>query len=107
MARIELEHVSLTFRIRQHGRISLKEFVVRQMFRKSINPCMEVRALQDVSMDIGDGDRIGIVGHNGAGKSTLLKLLAGIYPPTAGRRAVEGRISSLFDISLGFESDAS
>src|SRR5262249_39437454 len=49
----------------------------------------------------------GIIGHNGAGKSTLLKLLAGIYPPSSGTRVVRGRISSLFDITLGFELDAS
>ena len=54
-----------------------------------------------------EGDRLGIIGPNGAGKSTLLKLLAGIYPPTAGRRLVKGHISALFDIALGFEPDAS
>ncbi len=54
-----------------------------------------------------DGQRLGIIGHNGAGKSTLLRLLAGIYPPSSGQREVEGRISSLFDIALGFESEAS
>jgi ABC-type polysaccharide/polyol phosphate transport system ATPase subunit len=59
-----------------------------------------------VNLRIEQGDRVGILGHNGAGKSTLLKLLAGIYPPTKGRRLVEGRVSSLFDISLGFEHDA-
>ena len=52
------------------------------------------------------GERVGIIGHNGAGKSTLLKLLAGIYPPTSGTRRVSGRVSSLFDISLGFEPEA-
>src|SRR5262249_35078324 len=51
--------------------------------------------------------RVGIVGHNGAGKSTLLKLLAGIYEPSRGRCVVEGRISSLFDLMLGFEAEAS
>jgi ABC-type polysaccharide/polyol phosphate transport system ATPase subunit len=107
MARIELDHVSLTFRIRKCGRVSLKEFLVRQMYRQSVNPIMEVRALQDVCLHIGEGERVGIIGHNGAGKSTMLKLLAGIYPPTRGRRIVEGQISSLFDISLGFEMDAS
>jgi lipopolysaccharide transport system ATP-binding protein len=106
MARIELDHVSLTFRIRKHGRITLKEFLVRQMFRRSFNPWIEVPALQDVSLQIGEGARVGIIGHNGAGKSTLLKVLAGIYPPTRGKRIVEGRIGSLFDISLGFEPDA-
>ncbi len=106
MARIELDRVSLTFRVRQHGRITLKEFLVRQMFRRAVNPMIEVRALRDVSLRIKEGERVGIIGANGAGKSTLLKLLAGIYPPTEGRRTVEGRISSLFDLVLGFEPDA-
>jgi ABC-type polysaccharide/polyol phosphate transport system ATPase subunit len=106
MARIELDKVSLTFKIRQLGRITLKEFLVRQMFRRSVNPFIEVRALQEVCLEARDGERLGILGHNGAGKSTLLKVLAGIYPPTRGRRTVEGRISSLFDIALGFEGDA-
>jgi ABC-type polysaccharide/polyol phosphate transport system ATPase subunit len=107
MARIELDKVSLTFRVRQRGRITLKEFLVRQMFRRSVNPMIEVRALQEVCLQFHEGERVGIVGHNGAGKSTLLKVLAGIYPPSRGRRLVEGRISSLFDIALGFEMDAS
>lgn len=107
MARIELNQVSLTFQVRKHGRITLKEFVVRQMFRRSVNPFMKIEALQNVDLSIQAGERVGILGHNGAGKSTLLKLLAGIYPPTRGERLVEGRISSLFDIALGFEMDAS
>jgi ABC-type polysaccharide/polyol phosphate transport system ATPase subunit len=107
MARIELDQVGLTFRVRKNIRLTLKEFLIGQMFRRDRNPIMEVRALQDVNLRIGQGERVGIIGHNGAGKSTLLKVLAGIYPPTCGRRAVEGRISSLFDISLGFESEAS
>lgn len=106
MARIELDHVSLTFRVRR-GRVTLKEFLVSQMFRKPILPPIKVRALQDVCLSFKEGDRIGIVGHNGAGKSTLLKMIAGIYPPSRGRRIVEGRISSLFELALGFEQDAS
>jgi ABC-type polysaccharide/polyol phosphate transport system ATPase subunit len=106
MARIELDRVSLTFKVRQRGRITLKEFLVRQMFRRSVNPLLEVCALQEVSLQFRRGERVGIIGHNGAGKSTLLKVLAGIYPPTQGRRLVEGSISSLFDLALGFESDA-
>src|SRR6266550_9242405 len=106
MARIELEKLCLTFQVRQLRRITLKEFLVRRMFRKSVNPFMQVNALQDVTLRVGEGERIGIVGHNGAGKSTLLKVLAGIYPPTDGKRIIEGRISSLFDIALGFEGDS-
>ena len=106
MARIELDRVGLTFRVRKNIRLTLKEFLIGQMFRRDRNPIMEVRALQDVDLRIHQGDRVGIIGHNGAGKSTLLKVLAGVYPPSRGRRLVEGRISSLFDISLGFEAEA-
>jgi ABC-type polysaccharide/polyol phosphate transport system ATPase subunit len=103
MARIELDRVGLTFRVKQ-GRGSLKElFISRLLHRKRAPAAMVVNALTDVSLSIGPGERVGIVGHNGAGKSSLLKLLAGVYPPTAGRCHVEGHISSLFDISLGFE----
>ena len=107
MARIELDGVSLTFRVRQKKQLTLKEFLVGRMFLRSRNPVMEVQALRAVDLRVEKGDRVGVVGHNGAGKSTLLKLLAGIYPPTAGRKVVEGKISSLFDISLGFEMEAS
>lgn len=106
MARIELDHLSLTFHVRTQGRVSLKEFLVNRLFRKAKQSYLEVRALQDVCLQFRDGERIGIIGHNGAGKSTMLKVLAGIYPPTTGKRIVEGRISSLFDIALGFEVDA-
>jgi lipopolysaccharide transport system ATP-binding protein len=106
MARIELEEVSLTFRIRQKNNLTFKDFLIGQL-RRSRNPVMKVRALRGINLCIGQGDRVGVLGHNGAGKSTLLKLLAGIYPPTKGQRVVEGRISSLFDISLGFEQEAS
>lgn len=107
MARIELDNVCLTFRVRQHGRITFKEFLVRRLYRQSVNPIVKVPALRDISIQFREGERIGIVGHNGGGKSTLLKVLAGIYPPTRGRRTVEGHISSIFEIALGFEMDAS
>jgi ABC-type polysaccharide/polyol phosphate transport system ATPase subunit len=105
MASIELDRVGLTFRVHQGG-ITFKEFVVRRLFRRSRKPAMKVRALRDVTLNIKEGDRLAILGHNGAGKSTLLKVLAGIYPPTRGTRHVEGEISSLFDIALGFEMEA-
>jgi ABC-type polysaccharide/polyol phosphate transport system ATPase subunit len=107
MARIELEHINLTFRVRQERGIRLKDFILKRLFLPSRNPLMEVRALQDINLCIEQGDRIGFIGHNGAGKSTILKLLAGIYRPTSGRRTVEGKVSSLFDLALGFEIEAS
>lgn len=107
MASLELEDVSLEFRVRRHGRVTLKEQLLHRVKLKKTNPYVTVDALRDVNLKIGEGDRLGIIGHNGAGKSTLLKLMAGVYPPSKGRRIVHGRISSIFDISLGFEPDAS
>src|SRR5262245_30481172 len=108
MAKITLEHVSLTFRVRQQqGRMTLKEYLVRGLFLRRTGPMKSVCALQDLNLTVRPGERVGVIGHNGAGKSTLLRLLAGIYEPTKGRRTVEGRISSLFDLMLGFEPEAS
>src|SRR5436190_494242 len=107
MAHIDLDHACLTFRLRERYQITLKEYLLRGMYRRTANPLREVKALQDVSLTCRDGNRLGIIGANGAGKSTLLRLLAGIYWPTQGRRLVQGRISSLFELTLGFEMEAS
>lgn len=106
MAKIELRDINLTFRVRQTRKVTLKEYVLKRMFSKRKNPYLEIPALRDINLELHDGDRLGVIGHNGAGKSTLLKLIAGIYPPSKGYRDVQGAISSLFDISLGFELDA-
>ncbi len=106
MAKIELQDVSVTFNAHQQKRVSFKEYLVSGLFLRSMNPPLRVHALQGINLSARDGDRIGIIGHNGAGKSTLLKTLAGIYPPTNGTREVEGKICSLFDITLGFEFEA-
>jgi ABC-type polysaccharide/polyol phosphate transport system ATPase subunit len=107
MRLVELENIGLLFRVRRHGRISLKEYLLQGLYRPSKKSSFEVQALEHINLTIDEGDRLGIIGHNGAGKSTLLKLLAGIYPPTTGKRKVRGQISSLFDIALGFELEAS
>ncbi len=106
MALIDLDKVGLTFRVRTYGRISFKEYLIKGMFRRRATQTMEVRALDDITLRLGEGDRIGIIGANGAGKSTLLRVLAGVYQPTAGRRTVVGKIASLFEITLGFEMEA-
>ncbi len=107
MAHIQLDNVGLTFHVRRGGRVGLKEFLVRGMFRRSAENWLTVEALRDINLQIRQGERVGVIGKNGAGKTSLLKLLAGVYPPTSGRRGVEGSVSSLFEITLGFEPDAS
>ena len=65
-----------------------------------------VRALRDVSFDLVPGRLSALVGHNGAGKSTLIRVLADIYTPSAGRVQRDGALLPMFDISIGFDQEA-
>jgi ABC-type polysaccharide/polyol phosphate transport system ATPase subunit len=110
MAFLRADNVSVEFSMYQAGSRSLKKMLVATTIpgnlARDATDRINVRALNDVTLDIADGDRIGLIGANGAGKTTLLRVLAGIYPPTRGKFHSSGRISALLDVSVGLNPEA-
>ncbi len=108
MASITLENVTVDFTIYGHhsfrtALLTSAGGLIRRQGRKSDR--ITVRALDNLSLQISHGDRLGLIGHNGAGKSTLLRVLAGAYEPVSGRIITEGKVSSLLNSSPGMNSD--
>ncbi|XNL41728.1 ABC transporter ATP-binding protein [Burkholderia lata] len=110
VAYIDLKNVTLDLPIYDVQGRSLKKQVMRMGRRNRIaedsDGVIVVRALDDVNVRFERGDRIGLIGHNGAGKSTLLRVMAGIYPPTAGTVSRSGKAVPLLDISLGMDENS-
>jgi ABC-type polysaccharide/polyol phosphate transport system ATPase subunit len=113
MAKIALKNVCVDFPVFTSRSRGLLNTVFRyaqqeqQRVEASGLSSFHVHALRDINVTLNDGDRVGLIGRNGAGKTTLLRVLSGVYEPTAGSINVEGRSSSLTDITLGMDMDAS
>jgi ABC-type polysaccharide/polyol phosphate transport system ATPase subunit len=113
MANLELRgvHVDLpVFTARSRGLLnSVFRYAQRERARVEAVGMFSyhVHALRGIDLGIRDGDRLGLVGRNGAGKTTLLRVLSGAYEPTRGEISIEGAVSSLTDLTLGMDQDAS
>jgi ABC-type polysaccharide/polyol phosphate transport system ATPase subunit len=108
MARIALRDVTIAFPIFSSHTRSIRTAVLSRLGGSlaSHNDTVIVQALVNISLDLVDGDRLGLVGANGAGKTTFLRLVSRVYPPLAGEAVIEGKVSSFTDIGLGMEPEA-
>jgi lipopolysaccharide transport system ATP-binding protein len=105
MAHIKLHQASVEIPIYSNHNRSIKNSLLKNFTKDKVLP-YSVKALNNITLQLKDGDRLGVMGPNGAGKSTLLRTLAGVYHPTSGSINVSGSIASLIDISLGMDSEA-
>jgi ABC-type polysaccharide/polyol phosphate transport system ATPase subunit len=100
---VHVDGLSVTYRTTVENRPTLKKTLIRLGRRQRI--VREIRAVQNMSFEVPHGMVLGIVGVNGAGKSTLLRTIAGILPPTRGRIEVNGRVSTLLALGVGFKGE--
>lgn len=104
---ISLQDVYLDYPSTIYNNKSLKQAVFEVLkLQKPQMLLSDVHALRGVSLEISEGERVGIIGPNGAGKSTTLKAIAGLYPITGGKIETIGKVQSLLDLGVGFEIEA-
>ena len=106
---IDLRNVSKRYWLRKNRSGDLKSRVLAMVHKDKREMREELWALRDVSITVGHGEAVGLIGRNGSGKSTLLKLIAGIHRPTAGSVLVSRgiQIGTLIELGIGFHLELS
>jgi ABC-2 type transport system ATP-binding protein len=109
MADIILRNLSVDIPVFDVGRASLRKALLGRAiggrFAESRSHVI-INALKNVDLDMHDGDRVGLVGDNGSGKSTLLRVISHVYPPSGGTATIIGKVSPMFETTLGMSMDA-
>jgi ABC-type polysaccharide/polyol phosphate transport system ATPase subunit len=102
MPAIEIDRVSKSFRIP-----SVRRDTVREHFFGMLRPRRfeDLRVLDSVSFSVQPGEAVGLMGRNGCGKSTLLKILCGIYKPDKGRTLVQGGLTPILELGIGWNGE--
>ena len=115
---LKIENVSKIYKLGEIGGTTLRESLQRikakilkkedptkKIGAKNYNKGEKFKALDNISLEIKKGERIGIIGHNGAGKSTLLKLISRVTGPTEGNIYLNGRVASMLEVGTGFHHE--
>lgn len=98
---VVLDDVSVRYRVPRERVPTFKEFAIKWLRRTLVFE--ELCAVSHVSLRIGRGEAVGLVGRNGAGKSTLLKVIARVLRPSEGRVTISGRVAPLLELGAGFD----
>ena len=110
MVGIVADNISFRYPIYDVKQRSLKISLMRQVAGGRVGSAsrqVEVQALSQLSFELREGDRLGVIGRNGSGKSTLLRVLAGLAHPQEGTLRTEGRVVPLIEKGLGIHPELS
>lgn len=104
---IKMQNVDLFYPSDRYNAMTIKQEIFTMLKLQKRRELLEdVHALNNFSLEIHEGERVGVIGLNGAGKSTLLKALAGLYPIRSGTIEIQGKVRPLFELSLGFDMES-
>lgn len=95
---MKLDHITKTYQMYKKSSDRLKEAL--NPFKKQYHDTFY--ALNDVNIEVNEGEMVGFIGENGSGKSTLLKIITGVLTPSEGILKIDGKISAILELGSGF-----